>query len=203
MPPAERSDAKGADGNTPLDENELEGLIPPHLTTRAELNQWEARNIALAYEWIAKRTPDVLDLKSLRELHRRMFDETWIWAGSFRRSDKSISPYHWTEVSRLVRDLLANTQVRYEQGERTPEALDDLAVRFHHELVRIHPWPNGNGRHARLAAELLVSSWGRPPFSWGGAKHETSVSELRARYLGALKSADAGEFDELTRFARE
>lgn len=145
MPPAERSDAKGADGNTPLDENELEGLI----------------------------------LKFLRELHRRMFDETWIWAGSFRRSDKSISPYHWTE------------------------ALDSLVVRFHHELVRIHPWPNGNGRHARLAAELLVSSWGRPPFSWGGAKHETSVSELRARYLGALKSADAGEFDELTWFARE
>ena len=114
-----------------------------------------------------------------------------------------MSPYHWTEVPRLVRDLLASTQVRYTQVDRTPEALDVLAIRFHHELVRIHPWPNGNGRHARLAADLLVSGWGRPRFSWGGAKHATRVSELRARYLGALKAADAGEFDELTRFARE
>ena len=75
---------------------------------------------------------------------------------------------HWPEVPRLVRDLIANTQVEYVQSAKAPAALDELAVRFHHELVRIHPWPNGNGRHGRLATDVLLRSWGRPPFSWGG-----------------------------------
>ena len=202
MPHDETNDNQVEHGNTPLDEDESEGLIPPHLTTRAELNQWEARNIGRAHDWISARTPDALDLEVLQELHRRMFDETWEWAGAFRSSDNSISPYHWTEVPRLVRDLVANTQVQYEHSEKTPDALDGLAVRFHHELVRIHPWPNGNGRHSRLATDLLLRNWGRPQFSWGSAAHPTTPGEIRSRYIGALKAADAGEFDDLTQFAR-
>lgn len=202
MPSDELSDDREDDGTTPLGENESEGLIPPHLTTRAELNQWEVRNIGRANDWVAARTPNVLDLAFLKELHRRMFDETWEWAGAFRKSDKSISPYRWTEVPRLVRDLLENTQVQHEHSEKSLEALDGLAARFHHELVRIHPWPNGNGRHSRLATDVLLRSWGRPPFSWGSAAHPTKRGEIRARYIAALKAADAGAFDDLTRFVR-
>lgn len=190
-------------GRTPIDEDESDGLIPVHLTTQAELNQWEAANIARALEWTAARARHVLDLTFLQELHRRMFDETWSWAGEFRRSDKNISPYRWTDVPRLLRDLVANTQVRYEQSEETPEALDGLAVRFHHELVRIHPWPNGNGRHGRLAADLLLRQWGRPDFSWGNASPPPVPGDARVRYVQALKAADAGEFDALTRFVRD
>jgi len=191
------------DGNTPLDEDTSEGLLPPHLTTRAELNQWEVRNIGRALDWIATRKHNVLEVAFLQELHRRMFDETWEWAGAFRTSDNNISPYHWTEVPRLLRDLVANTQFQYEHSEKTADAFDALAVRFHHELVRIHPWPNGNGRHSRLATDLLLRSWGRPPFSWGSAAHATTHEEIRPRYIGALKAADAGDFDDLILFARE
>lgn len=83
-----------------------------------------------------------------------------------------------------------------------PAAMDKLAARFHHHLVQIHPWPNGNGRHARLATDLLLHRWGRPHFSWGGATHASDDSALRDNYLTALRAADAGSFDELFRFAR-
>ncbi|MDA1081675.1 MAG: mobile mystery protein B [Gemmatimonadetes bacterium] len=202
MPPDELNKHQIEDGNTPLTGDETGGLIPPHLTTRADLNQWEIRNIERAMGWIGGRTLNVLDQAILQELHRRMFDETWKWAGEFRDSDKSISAYHWTEVPRLVRDLLANTQAQYEHGAKIPKALDELAIRFHHEFVRIHPWPNGNGRHSRLATDLLLQSWERPPFSWGNAAHPTKSGEVRARYIAALRAADAGSFDELRRFAR-
>jgi len=198
----ESPDSREENGSTPLDEDEASDLIPSHLSTRAELNQWEAKNIERAHDWIAARSPRVLDVAFLRELHGRMFGETWAWAGEFRRAEKNLSPYHWTEVPRLLADLVANMRVQHERSERTPEALDELAIRFHHELVRIHPWPNGNGRHSRLATDLLLRGWGRPPFTWGNAGHQEHRGETRVRYIAALKRADAGDFDDLLRFAR-
>ena len=198
-----RDDIDGAhagDGNTPLDEDESKGLIPSHLATRAELNQWEASNIDRALDWLATRTFDVLKPGALEEMHRRMFDETWEWAGSFRTSDKNISPFSWTEVPRLLRDLVENTRVQYDQGAKDPERLDDMAVHFHHQLVRIHPWPNGNGRHSRLATDLLLLRWGRPRFSWGAATH--APADVRQRYIEALRQADAGESRYLLQFVR-
>lgn len=202
MLPEESTPDRKDDGATPLTEDETDGLIPPHLSTRAELNQWEATNIASANSWIGSRVPTVLDVAFLKELHRRMFDETWEWAGEFRRSDKNISPYHWTEMPRLIHDLIANTQVRYEHSAKTDEALDGLAARFHFELVRIHPWPNGNGRHSRLMTDLLLRSWARPEFSWGSVAHQTNRGPIRAQYIAALKAADAGNFDALIQFVR-
>ena len=198
----ESQDARRDDGNTPLDEDELEGLIPSHLMTRADLNQWEVTNIERAFMRLAARTPDMLDPANLQELHRRMFDETWEWAGAFRKSDKTISPFHWTEVPRLVDDLVANTRLQCERSSKTPEELDEIAMRFHHALVQIHPWPNGNGRHGRLATDLLLRDLGRPPFSWGGGVDSVPRGDLRGRYISALKAADAGEFDGLARFIR-
>ncbi len=190
------------DGNTLLDPDEAEGLIPSHLATRADLNQWEARNIAIALRWLSRRTLDVLEPGALEELHRRMFDRTWAWAGTFRRSEKNISPYSWHEVPRLVRDLLENTAAQRAAIGSDPEGLDQLAARFHHGLVRIHPWPNGNGRAGRLATDLLLLRWGREPFSWGAEGPPARAAGVRERYIAAMRSADAGAFAALFEFVR-
>lgn len=190
------------DGNTPLDEDESDGLIPEHIVKRAELNEWEAENIRAAIDWASVRTPDMLDEKALRTLHKRMFDKTWNWAGKYRTSNKSIGPYSWEEVPRLIRDLLENTRTQYEAARHSPDELDVVAVRFHHQLVCIHPWPNGNGRHAREATDLLLRKWGRPAFSWGAGAARTHNKELRHEYLLALRAADAGSIEPLLRFVR-
>lgn len=190
------------DGNTPLDEDESEGLIPEHITRRSELNEWEAENIRAAIAWAGVRTPDMLKEATLRALHRRMFEKTWSWAGKYRTSNKSIGPYSWQEVPRLVRDLLENTKTQYEGAKHSPDAVDAVAARFHHQLVLIHPWPNGNGRHAREATDLLLRRWGRPAFSWGAASKRADNKELRQEYLRALRAADAGNIEPLIRFVR-
>lgn len=193
---------QAGDGDTPLDPDEIDGLIPSHLETRGELNQWEATNLELATEWIAERALDVLDLGVLTELHRRMFGQTWEWAGTFRRAQKNISPFHWSEVPRLMRDLLENTKAQYAACQGGDEELDHLAARFHHELVRIHPWPNGNGRHGRLATDLLLRLWKRPPFTWGARSGDVDPAATRNRYIDALRRADAHEYAPLYAFVR-
>lgn len=190
-------------GNTPLDHEEREGLIPQHIVSRGELNQWESLNIRGAHDWLAaRRTGNVLSVEFLGELHRRMFDETWTWAGAYRNSDKTISPHHWTEVPRLMRDLIENTRAQHGASDKSPKSVDDVAMRFHHALVRIHPWPNGNGRHGRLATDVLLLQWGRPVFAWGDAGDLKTTRTARARYIAALENADGGEFALLRRFVR-
>jgi Fic-DOC domain mobile mystery protein B len=190
------------EGNTPLDEDESEGLIPPHIATRGELNQWEANNIANAHEWTTQRAIDVLDVNFLQELHRRMFGMTWKWAGTYRKSDKNISPHSWTQVPTLMRDLVDNTRAQYDASAKAGAEIDEIAVRFHHGLVRIHPWANGNGRHSRLATDLLLRQWGRPPFTWGRGSDLVATGEPRAAYIGSLKDADRGDFARLLQFVR-
>lgn len=201
-PGAGQPQSPDQNGSTPLEDEELEGLIPSHVQTKAELNQWEALNIARGEEWaFGRRRLDPLSVTTLKDLHRAMFGETWSWAGTFRRSDKNISPYHWTQVQVLMRELVDNTRASYEASSRTPRTLDELAVRFHHQLVRIHPWSNGNGRHARLATDIVLERWDRPRFSWGSAEL-AAEGTARKKYLAALRSADAGSFSKLVEFAR-
>lgn len=190
------------DGNTPLDDDESEGLIPGHIVRRAELNEWEAENIRAAIAWAGARTPDMLQEKALRTLHKKMFEKTWTWAGQYRTNNKNIGPYSWQEVPRLIRDLLENTKAQYETAKHSPDEVDAVAARFHHQLVWIHPWPNGNGRHARQATDLLLRKWGRPPFTWGAASERADDHELRQEYLRALRAADAGDTEALLRFVR-
>jgi Fic-DOC domain mobile mystery protein B len=190
----------GDDGSTPIHEDEIELLIPG-IRTRAELNAWEATNIAHANEWAFGRARlDILSVEILRDLHRRMFDAVWKWAGEFRRTDNNISPHHWPDVPVLVRDLLDDARAQYDASDKSPGALDEISVRFHHRLVRIHPWQNGNGRHARLATELLQREWNRPPFTWGAKTQEPA--SVRDRYLAALRAADGGNYRLLQRFVR-
>ena len=189
-----------APGATPLDPDEAAGLVPSHITTQADLNAWEQANILQAVRWVARQKKrDLLTEGFVRDLHRRMFDQTWKWAGTFRQSNKNIG-VDWTKVAVKLRNLLDNT--RFQNDHKVFEP-DELVVRFHHQLVWVHAFPNGNGRHARLMADVLAQQLGRPRMTWGGADVElVSMGTVRDRYLKALREADQGQWSALIAFAR-
>lgn len=191
--------ATTSDGNTPLSPQELADLIP-NLATKEELNEWERENILLAREWATTDRTAPLQMVSdqyIRKLHERMFDQTWKWAGLYRLTEKNIGvPVH--EIRERLMALFGN--VRY-WIENTTYSPDEIAVRFHHRLVSIHPFRNGNGRHARLIADVLVMKLGNPAFTWGSA-NLVEEGATRARYLEAIRTADDGEIQPLLQFAR-
>lgn len=173
-----------SDGNTPLDEDEALGLRLTWVRTRGDLNEAEAANILDARRAI--RSPaldDVLDDLWLRRLHRRMFADVWDWAGVYRLSDRNIG-IGWTEVAAAVRNLVQDAQAWVGDDDQ------QMAVaRFHHRLVAIHPFANGNGRHSRAAADYLCTALGITPPTWGALTF-ADTAELRAAYLAALRTAD-------------
>jgi Fic-DOC domain mobile mystery protein B len=187
------------DGQTPPDPDELEGLKPKHITTQAELNAFEQLNILMGQKWALKNymKQSLLTEGFVRDLHRRMFDRTWKWAGTFRRTDKSIG-VPWEQISHRLDQLLKNTDYQIAETVFGP---DELAARFHRDLVWIHPFPNGNGRHARMMADLLIISLGKERFTWGSADL-VSAGEARTNYLNALRAGDKGDFGPLIKFAR-
>lgn len=187
-------------GQTPLDLDEAAQLIPRHIVTQGQLNEWEQVNIQRALPWArraARARTRTLTEDFCRELHRRMFDQTWKWAGTFRTSDKNIG-CDWRQVPLRLRQLLDNTQYQLDHGTNP---LDETAARFHHALVLIHVFPNGNGRHAREMANCLLREHGAEPFTWGRGSL-VHAGELRARYLLALQAADRGDFAALFQFVR-
>lgn len=186
-------------GQTPLDPDEALGLIPEHITTQAQLNEWEQFNFFQGRRWALRAAgkAKLLDEGFVRELHRRMFNRTWKWAGTYRTSDKSIgSP--WEQIGVRLNQLLGNVAWQIEHQSAPP---DDIAVQFHRNLVWIHPFPNGNGRHARLLTDLLAVQLGRDPFTWGAADLVTQ-GPVRASYIAALQAADQGRYEPLLAFAR-
>ena len=187
-------------GATPLDPDEAQGLVPTYITTQGDLNAWDQINLAQGERWAIRQIKrNLLDEGFIRELHRQMFAKTWRWAGTFRKSNKNIG-VDWTQVSVKLRDLLDNT--KYQVENHVFDA-DETAVRFHHQLVWIHAFPNGNGRHARLMADLLAIRHGRVRLTWGdGEVSIASIGTLRDRYLAALRAADQGQFGDLIDFAR-
>lgn len=191
--------ARMSDGNTPLSPEELADLIP-NLATKEELNEWERENILLAREWAtADRTQpeEMASDEYIRKLHRKMFDQTWKWAGQYRVTEKNIGvPVH--EIRERLMELLGDVRYWIEKGTHSP---DEIAVRFHHRLVLIHPFPNGNGRHARLMADALVMKLGRPAFTWGSA-NLVREGEARTQYLDTIRAADRGNIQPLLRFSR-
>jgi Fic-DOC domain mobile mystery protein B len=188
------------DGNTPLSPEEQDDLIPD-LSTKEELNEWERQNILEAYGWALDlknlRLQDPLTEPYVRELHLRMFDQTWKWAGIYRSTEKNIGIPHY-QIREALAALLGDA--RYWVEHQTFEA-DELAVRFHHRLVSIHPFANGNGRHSRLIADVLVQRQGRPVFTWGGADI-VRAGDFRRSYIDALRAADKNDMQPLLAFAR-
>jgi Fic-DOC domain mobile mystery protein B len=189
-----------APGATPTDPDEVAGLIPTHITLQSQLNEWEAVNIAEGQRWAFGRryNGDVLSEGYVRKLHKRMFDRTWAWAGTFRTTEKSIG-VEPTRIAVDLHNLLENVKT---QLEFKVYSLDESAARLHHQLVLIHPFPNGNGRHARLLTDVFVHSQGGKVFSWGSGANLTDQSETRAAYISALQAADAKDIQPLLAFVR-
>jgi len=186
-------------GATPLDPDESAGLVPGHIATREQLDEWEADNILAGERWAARAAGRraILDDAFVRELHRRMFDRTWKWAGTYRATEKNIGVAP-ERIAVELRNLLEDTKARL-SGKVAP--LDEIGARFHHRLVSIHPFANGNGRHARLMTDLLLAANGAAPFTWGQGDL-VHAGEVRERYLAALRAADARDFAPLIAFVR-
>ena len=187
------------EGATPIDPVEADGLVLTHITMRGELNRWEQDNIIEAMVWLDKARPkDILNDQFVKELHRRMFNGVWKWAGQFRKSDKNLGG-PWHQIPMRLKDLCDDTQLWISLKEDSP---DEMGVRFHHRLVSIHPFPNGNGRHARLMTDILLENvLNCPRFAWGG-QDLSKAGEIRARYIAALQAADTLNYRPLLAFVR-
>lgn len=190
------------DGATPLDPSETGDLIVDYISTQGELNTLEQSNIGDAYLWAEKTNLDhLLTATFILSLHKRMFNQVWKWAGKQRETNKNIGVAKESIMQELG-VLLADTE--FWIANKTYSS-DEIAARFHHRLVYIHIFPNGNGRHARLMTNLLLKKIGEPRFTWGGNMDPTPLdveSKIRKLYISALRSADAGDYQKLVNFVR-
>lgn len=188
-------------GQTPLDEEEKVGLKIVSIATNAELNEFEQHNIEQAILWTFGKKINEQKLFSeqfVKELHKKMFGEVWKWAGQFRKTEKNIGIESWkipTELKILLDD------VRFWILHKTYSE-DEIVIRFKHRIVSIHCFPNGNGRHSRLIADLISEKiFNKKPYTWGQASNLSDESNQRLMYLKALKNADKGDFNDLINFA--
>lgn len=194
-----------SEGGTPLDPDEMEGLIPSHIVNRGQLDELEQENIVSAQLWLATARVDKINTDAnLRKLHKNMFGSVWRWAGTFRKTGKNIGVEAY-QISAALKDLCDDVDTWIEFSSY-PQ--DEIAARFHHRLLFIHPFPNGNGRHARLATDVLLSKQlGAKPFSWGreSIANKTNIDKegkVRSEYIHSLRQADRGEYQALLGFVR-
>lgn len=189
------------DGQTPLDDDEKEGLLVSTVTTRGELDEFEQQNIEEALQWVLDKTlkaETILTEKFIRNLHKRMYGNVWNWAGRYRSTNKNIGVDKWQIVVAL-KDLCDDTL--YWIKNDTYSA-DETAVRFKHRIVSIHCFPNGNGRHSRIMADILIEKvYKKPLFSWG-ARELTHQGNVRDIYIQAVRKADNGDLAPLLEFSR-
>jgi Fic-DOC domain mobile mystery protein B len=182
---------------TLLDPNELGGLKHKHITTQGELDQLEQANIESGLRWLGRQRADVLSDRFAIILHKRLFGDVWIWAGTFRKTGKNIGidPVH---IPAELRTLTDDAKVWADHKIYLPS---EAAVRLHHRLVRIHPFPNGNGRHARIMADTVLDRVYRAkPIDWAGGHDLQKINERRMAYIASLKAADIGDIGPLMEF---
>ncbi len=188
-------------GQTPLDQDEREGLLLTSITTYAELDEFEQHNIEHAMQWLigrAFKAELVFSEAFVRLVHKQMFGEVWAWAGEFRKSNKNFGVDKWEIVTEL-RKLFDDANFWYSNAVYPS---DELAIRFKHRIVQIHCFPNGNGRHSRLMADIIAEKlFKQPVFTWG-RKQPIAEQTIRDSYLKAMQLADSGDFSALLKFAR-
>jgi len=186
------------DGATPLDPDELEGLKFKHITTRNALDQLEQANIESGLLWLGRaRKRAILQDVFVRRLHQRLFGDVWRWAGKFRLTEKNIG-VDPRDIAVQLRVLLDDARYWGAQGIYEPL---EAAARFHHRMVQIHLFPNGNGRHARIAADIyLKECFGHPPIDWAAGADLLRSNDRRDQYIAALRRADAGDMGPLLKF---
>jgi len=190
------------DGQTPLSEEEKEGIKIKSITTRGELDELEQLNIEKAIEWILNKRfkqEKILSEEFIKSLHTKMFGDVWDWAGSFRRSDKNIG-VNWTMIGMQLKMLLDDTKYWIDNKTFSP---DEIAIRFKHRLVSIHCFPNGNGRHSRIMADIIIESiFGLNIFTWSNS-NLINANNTRKEYIDSIKKADDGIIEPLLKFARK
>jgi Fic-DOC domain mobile mystery protein B len=194
-------DSKYDDGQTPLDEEEKEGLKIKNITTQKELDEFEQLNIEKAIEWTIHnnlKQDKILTEKFITDLHKKMYGDVWKWAGQFRRSNKNIG-IDWTQIGIQLRSLIDDAKYWIENKTYSPE---EISIRFKHRIVAIHCFPNGNGRHSRMIADIMMESiFGKEIFTW----HQSNMikaNETRKKYIIALREADNGNITPLIEFAK-
>ena len=189
------------DGQTPLDEDEREGLLFKTIATRGELDEFEQQNIEDAIQWSLTRkfkSEYILSESFIQELHKRMYRNVWKWAGEYRKTNKNIG-VDKLEIPVALRSLIDDATYWLEHNVYEPE---EFAIRFKHRLVSIHCFPNGNGRHSRMIADIIIEKiYNQPVFSWGGAG-VLKETDIRVQYLQAIRKADKGDFELLLKFSR-
>ncbi|MRT02432.1 mobile mystery protein B [Ewingella americana] len=199
---SERINAGLPEGATELSPDDLVGLIPDYIDSREDLNQFEKLNIQHALHWLSRKKlsyKEILTVDFCIQLHRKMFDKTWEWAGQLRRREVNIGNTPPYMISMRVRDTLDNVAFWIENDTYPP---DEICLRLHREIVWIPPFPNGNGRHSRIFCDVLRSALGERFFAWGASAGElVSASQHRAEYITALREADVGDYRRLIRFA--
>jgi Fic-DOC domain mobile mystery protein B len=186
-------------GQTPLDEEEKRDLIPS-VIVREDLDAFEQENILEARKWVMQKSvlvrQDVFSEKFLLNLHKRMYGHVWKWAGHFRKTNKNIGVEYY-RIPTELHSLLSDARYWLEHHSYPIAA---LAVVFHHRLVKIHLFPNGNGRHARMCADIIVARFGGEKLTWGGNSDLTRPDEIRKRYITALREADNGNYEPILAF---
>ena len=190
-----------ANGQTPLSEEELDGLLIPSITTREELDEFEQLNIEKAIQWTFGKKINAEKLfteKFIKDLHKRMYGEVWKWAGSFRNSEKNLGIKSYL-IPLQLKQLLDDV-IYWHQNNIYPSI--ELAIRFKHQLVSIHCFPNGNGRHSRLMADLIMEKlYLQPILSWGSS-NLVKADDKRKNYIRAIKMADNHDLHPLIDFAK-
>lgn len=192
-------DLKYPPGATPLDPNELAGLKHKHITTQGELDELEQANIQSGLLWLSRQKVDVLTDGFAISLHKHLLGDVWEWAGSFRKTGKSVDFVDAVQIPVELRTLMDNARYWADHKTYTPI---EAAVRLHHRLTQIHPFPNGNGRHARIMADVMLERiYGAPGIDWAGGYDLQKMNERRGAYIAALKAADKGDISTLMKFA--
>lgn len=191
-----------SEGQTPFDEDEKEGLLIKTISTRSELDEFEQNNIEQAIAWTLRRSfkPNtILTEAFIKDVHKRMYGEVWRWAGEFRNTKKNIGVDKW-QIPTELKYLLDDTRYWIDNQTFNPE---EIAIMFKHRIVSIHCFANGNGRHSRLMADIIIDNiFGMPVFSWG-ATNLVKQGDVRTNYLKAVRLADGGEIGMLMQFARQ
>lgn len=189
------------DGQTPLDEDEKEGLLIKTIATRGELDEFEQQNIEQAVLWTLRRSfkaDTVFTEEFIRAVHKRMYNNVWTWAGEFRKTNKNIGVDKW-QIPTELRYLLDDVKFWYANNTYSP---DEISIRLKHRLVSIHCFPNGNGRHSRLLADIVIEKiFKLPHYTWG-AGNLVKQGDQRTAYLSAIRAADAGDIQPLINFAK-
>ncbi len=188
-------------GQTPLDEDEKDGLLIPTVATREELDEFEQQNIEDAMQWLLSRplkAATIVTLPFIRELHYQMYGKVWAWAGGFRTSNKNLG-VDKHQILSCLQGLLDDLHYWLAQATYPP---DETAIRFKHRLVSIHCFANGNGRHSRLMADVIIDKiFQRPVFTWGSG-NLGEQNDVRQAYIASLKAADQHNYAPLLLFSR-